>query len=66
MTAFKECEGMRANLTDSNIIFLNRSNVVIIISGRVMNRGTCLAAPSYAFPRIKSGITLQLSQDMYH
>ena len=41
MTAFKECEAMRANMTDSNIIFLNRfvNNIVIINVARVLDRG---------------------------
>ena len=36
VTAFKECEAMRMNLTESNIIFLNRLNIIgiIIIVGR--------------------------------
>ena len=31
VTAFKECEGLRANMTDSNIIFLNRLVHKIVI-----------------------------------
>ena len=78
VTAFKECEAMRMNMTESNIIFLNRLTTMssswvagswpsVFLSVKMDKTPIYkLVLRNFIFFQNQISIILQLTQDMHH